>query len=86
MTPEQAEGFYEEDEDPVAVFARFDASPPDGVTAPPCTCTLGNRCGPDGCDCTTTIADCARHAGSSIGRLEREAITAFCRGGGQETR
>jgi hypothetical protein len=32
VTPEQAAGFYEEDEDPAEVFAWFDATPPDGVT------------------------------------------------------
>lgn len=35
MTPEQAAGFYEDDEDPQEVFTWFDASPPDGVTEPP---------------------------------------------------
>ena len=35
MTPEQAGEFYEDDEDPTEVFAWFDASPPDGVTAGP---------------------------------------------------
>lgn len=35
MTPEEAEGFYEEDEDPAEVFARFDAAGPHCVTAPP---------------------------------------------------
>lgn len=34
MTPEEAENFYEEDEDPAEVFAWFDAGP-HGVTAPP---------------------------------------------------
>jgi hypothetical protein len=34
MTPEEAENFYEEDEDPAEVFAWFDAGPY-GVTAPP---------------------------------------------------
>jgi hypothetical protein len=34
MTPEEAENFYEEDEDPREVFAWFDAGP-DGVTARP---------------------------------------------------
>jgi hypothetical protein len=85
VTPGQAADFYEDDEDPREVFARFDASPPDGVTEPPCTCTLGNRCGPDGCDCTTAVAGCARHAGSRTGRLAREAAAAFCRGSGQGT-
>lgn len=27
MTPAEAEGFYEDDEDPAVVFARFDAAP-----------------------------------------------------------
>src|ERR1700749_2088599 len=35
MTPEQAAAFCEDDEDPAAVFAWFDAAPPDGGTAPP---------------------------------------------------
>ena len=34
MTPEEAESFYEEDEDPREVFAWFDAGP-HGVTARP---------------------------------------------------
>jgi hypothetical protein len=34
MTPEEAENFYEEDEDPREVFAWFDAGP-HGVTARP---------------------------------------------------
>lgn len=34
MTPEEAENFYEEDEDPAEVFAWFDAGQ-HGVTAPP---------------------------------------------------
>ena len=34
MTPEEAEHFYENDEDPQKIFARFDASPK-SVTAPP---------------------------------------------------
>ena len=34
MTPEEAENFYEEDEDPAEVFAWFDAGP-HSVTAPP---------------------------------------------------
>jgi hypothetical protein len=34
MTPEEAENFYVEDEDPGEVFAWFDAGP-DGVTACP---------------------------------------------------
>jgi hypothetical protein len=34
MTPEEAENFYEEDEDPAEVFAWFDVGP-HGVTAPP---------------------------------------------------
>ena len=25
MTPEEAEGFYEDDEDPTVIFARYDA-------------------------------------------------------------
>jgi hypothetical protein len=34
MTPEEAENFYEEDEDPREVFAWFDAGP-HGITARP---------------------------------------------------
>jgi hypothetical protein len=34
MTPEEAERFYEDDEDPQKIFAAFDAAPK-GVTAPP---------------------------------------------------
>jgi hypothetical protein len=34
VTPEQAAVFYEEDEDPAAVFAWFDDHP-EPVTAPP---------------------------------------------------
>lgn len=37
MTPEQAGEFHEDDEDPTVVFAWFDGTPPDGVTAPPDT-------------------------------------------------
>lgn len=34
MTPEEAGGFYEDDEDPAKVFARFDSGP-HGVTVSP---------------------------------------------------
>ena len=34
MTPEEAECFYEDDEDPQKIFAAFDAASK-GVTAPP---------------------------------------------------
>lgn len=34
MTPEQAGNFYESDEDPAALFAKFDAAPK-GITAEP---------------------------------------------------
>jgi hypothetical protein len=34
MTPDEALGFYEEDEDPEQIFARFDAGPK-SVTARP---------------------------------------------------
>jgi hypothetical protein len=34
VTPDQAAVFYEEDEDPAAVFAWFDGQPPDPVTGP----------------------------------------------------
>ena len=35
MNREEAETFYEPDEDPAEVFAWFDNGPPDGTTAPP---------------------------------------------------
>lgn len=34
MTPEEAEGFHEDDEDPAKIFAVYDRGP-HGFTAPP---------------------------------------------------
>jgi hypothetical protein len=35
MTPEEAHRFYEEDEDPNKIFAKFDAGPKNVTTPPP---------------------------------------------------
>jgi hypothetical protein len=34
MTPDEAHRFYEEDEDPAKIFAKFDAGPKSVTTAP----------------------------------------------------
>ena len=34
MTPDEAKRFYEEDEDPKKIFAKFDAGPKSVTTAP----------------------------------------------------
>lgn len=34
MTPDEANSFYEEDEDPTKIFAKFDAGPTSVTTAP----------------------------------------------------
>jgi len=36
-----------------------------------CTCSLGSQCGPDGCECTTTVMECPVHSNSDTGRMER---------------
>jgi hypothetical protein len=42
-----------------------------------CTCAMSaENCGPDGCNCTTTVMDCARHRDSETGRKERFVVEA----------
>lgn len=37
----------------------------------PCTCAISaGNCGPQGCYCTTSILECARHGDSEAGQVE----------------
>ena len=45
LTPGQAEAFYEDDEDPAAVFAAFDAGPKILTAPPPRDGPAGYECG-----------------------------------------
>ena len=45
MTPEEAANFYEDDEDPEVLFAKFDAAPK-GITARPTTLVPATQASP----------------------------------------